>query len=138
MTKRVAIERLSTDDPNYQTAAKIADKVLTGATSDPTAGATHFLNPIIVRDKRGGSASFDSAPPAPSFERKDIRMGNDASNPGQGGQYDPDQGNPGQGQPGQEIPGQGNPGQAKPGQDIPGQGGDDDRPMPSEENEDDD
>jgi hypothetical protein len=31
------------------------DAVLNGATPDPTAGATHFLNPEIVRGRRGGS-----------------------------------------------------------------------------------
>ena len=31
------------------------DAVLTGEMPDPTAGATHFLNPTIVRQRRGGS-----------------------------------------------------------------------------------
>jgi Cell Wall Hydrolase len=55
MTKRRQIERLSADDPRYLDAAQIADAVLTGRTQDPTAGATHFLNPVIVRQRRGGS-----------------------------------------------------------------------------------
>jgi spore germination cell wall hydrolase CwlJ-like protein len=55
MTLRKAIEGLSRDDPRYQSAAIIADAVLSGQISDPTAGATHFLNPIIVRVRRGGS-----------------------------------------------------------------------------------
>jgi spore germination cell wall hydrolase CwlJ-like protein len=55
MTRRTAIEGLSPDDPRYQGAAIIADAVLTGQTPDPTAGATHFLNPVIVRVRRGGS-----------------------------------------------------------------------------------
>jgi hypothetical protein len=55
MIQRKAIERLSPDDPRYQSAAIIADAVLSGQTPDPTAGATHFLNPIIVRARRGGS-----------------------------------------------------------------------------------
>jgi cell wall hydrolase len=55
MTKRRQIERLSRDDPRYQNAAKIADIVLSGEMPDPTAGATHFLNPVIVRQRRGGS-----------------------------------------------------------------------------------
>jgi Cell Wall Hydrolase len=54
-TRRKAIEGLSPDDPRYQGAAIIADAVLTGQTPDPTAGATHFLNPVIVRVRRGGS-----------------------------------------------------------------------------------
>jgi len=53
-TKRSEIEGLSPDDPRYQSAAVIADAVLSGQTPDPTAGATHFLNPTIVRERRGG------------------------------------------------------------------------------------
>jgi spore germination cell wall hydrolase CwlJ-like protein len=55
MTQRKAIERLSLADPRYQSAAIIADAVLSGRAPDPTAGATHFLNPVIVRARRGGS-----------------------------------------------------------------------------------
>jgi hypothetical protein len=55
MTRRKEMERLSPDDPRYQNAARIADAVLAGQAPDPTAGATHFLNPIIVRQRRGGS-----------------------------------------------------------------------------------
>jgi spore germination cell wall hydrolase CwlJ-like protein len=55
MTRRKDMERLSPEDPRYQNAAQIADAVLTGQRPDPTAGATHFLNPTIVRQRRGGS-----------------------------------------------------------------------------------
>jgi N-acetylmuramoyl-L-alanine amidase len=55
MTRRKEVETLSLDDPRYQRAAIIADAVLSGRTPDPTAGATHFLNPTIVRERRGGS-----------------------------------------------------------------------------------
>ena len=55
MTRRRDIETLSLNDPRYQSAAIIADAVLSGQTPDPTAGATHFLNPTIVRERRGGS-----------------------------------------------------------------------------------
>jgi N-acetylmuramoyl-L-alanine amidase len=55
MTKRRQIEKLSRQDPRYQSAARIADIVLGGQMPDPTAGATHFLNPVIVRQRRGGS-----------------------------------------------------------------------------------
>ena len=55
MTQREAIECLSPDDPRYKGAARIADAILSGQMPDPTAGATHFLNPIIVRARRGGS-----------------------------------------------------------------------------------
>jgi spore germination cell wall hydrolase CwlJ-like protein len=39
----------------YQSAAVIADAVLSGQTPDPTAGATYFLNPTIVRERRDGA-----------------------------------------------------------------------------------
>lgn len=55
MTRRKEIRELSPNDPRYQSAALIADAVLGGLTPDPTAGATHFLNPVIVRERRGGS-----------------------------------------------------------------------------------
>ena len=55
MTRRKEIEKLSPHDPRYQNAARIADAVLTGQMSDPTAGATHFLNPTVVRQRRDGS-----------------------------------------------------------------------------------
>lgn len=55
MTRRKDIEGLSPNDPRYQIAAIIADAVLSGQAPDPTAGATHFLNPTIVRERRGGS-----------------------------------------------------------------------------------
>ena len=55
MTRRREMENLSRDDPRYQSAARIADTVLSGQMEDPTAGATHFLNPVIVRQRRGGS-----------------------------------------------------------------------------------
>jgi spore germination cell wall hydrolase CwlJ-like protein len=55
MTRRREMEGLSRNDPRYRRAAIIADAVLSGETPDPTAGATHFLNPTIVRQRRGGS-----------------------------------------------------------------------------------
>jgi hypothetical protein len=55
MTRRREMERLSPDNPRYRDAARIADAVLSGEMPDPTAGATHFLNPTIVRARRGGS-----------------------------------------------------------------------------------
>jgi len=56
MTKRQDMERLSPDDPRYRSAAQIADAVLNGEMPDPTAGATHFLNPAVVRQRRGSAA----------------------------------------------------------------------------------
>ena len=55
MTRRREMQTLSPSDPRYESAARIADAVLDGEMPDPTAGATHFLNPIIVRQRRGGS-----------------------------------------------------------------------------------
>jgi spore germination cell wall hydrolase CwlJ-like protein len=55
MTRRKEIGRLSPNDPLYKDAERIADAVLSGQIPDPTAGATHFLNPTIVRERRGGS-----------------------------------------------------------------------------------
>ena len=55
MTRKDDIEKLSTSDPRYLKAADVVDEVLAGLISDPTAGATHFLNPIVVRQRRGGS-----------------------------------------------------------------------------------
>ena len=54
MTRRRAIESSSPDDPRYKGAARIADAIRSGQTPDPTQGATHFLNPILVA-RRGGS-----------------------------------------------------------------------------------
>jgi spore germination cell wall hydrolase CwlJ-like protein len=55
MTRRDEMEKLSPADPRYRNAAQIADAVLSGQMPDPTAGATHFLNPMVVRKRRGGS-----------------------------------------------------------------------------------
>jgi len=55
MTRRKEVEALSPSDPRYRDAALIADAVISGQTPDPTAGATHFLNPTVVRQRRGGT-----------------------------------------------------------------------------------
>ena len=55
MTRRREMEKFAPDDSRYQSAARIADAVLSGEMPDPTAGATHFLNLTIVRQRRGGS-----------------------------------------------------------------------------------
>ena len=55
MTRRSEMENLAYDDRRYLSAALIADRVLSGELPDPTAGATHFLNPVVVRKRRGGS-----------------------------------------------------------------------------------
>jgi Cell Wall Hydrolase len=55
MTKRAEMESLDVEDYRYRNAAQIADAVLAGQMSDPTTGATHFLNPTVVRQRRGSS-----------------------------------------------------------------------------------
>ncbi len=55
MTRRRAMKKLAATDPGYRDAARIADKILMGDVADPTEGATHFLNPVIVRQRRGGT-----------------------------------------------------------------------------------
>ena len=55
MTRRKAMKELATTDPRYKDAARIADEVLMKDVADPTDGATHFLNPVIVRKRRGGT-----------------------------------------------------------------------------------
>jgi cell wall hydrolase len=55
MTRKSEIEGLSRTDPRYVKAAEIADAVLAGRIPDPTGGSTHFLNPVIVRERQGGS-----------------------------------------------------------------------------------
>ena len=55
MTRREEIESLGVDDYRYRSAAQIADAVLAGQMADPTTGATHFLNPTIVKQSRSGA-----------------------------------------------------------------------------------
>lgn len=39
----------------YREAADIVDMAVAGDIPDPTGGATHFLNPAIVKQRRGGT-----------------------------------------------------------------------------------
>jgi len=55
MTRRKELKKLHPFDPRFRKAAEVADAVLAGEIPDPTAGATHFLNPVVVRQRRGGS-----------------------------------------------------------------------------------
>jgi len=54
-TRRKELEKLHPFDPRFQKAARVTDAVLAGEMPDPTAGATHFLNPVVVRKRRGGT-----------------------------------------------------------------------------------
>ena len=66
MTRRREMQKLSPSDPRYESAARIADAVLAGEMPDPTAGATHFLNPVIVRAAaRRLAAGMGARQPAP-------------------------------------------------------------------------
>lgn len=49
--------------PAYQQTSDILDMVTNGEVPDPTGGATHFLNPDIVRQRRGGSLPSWAAQP---------------------------------------------------------------------------
>jgi hypothetical protein len=55
MTRREEMKSLSRNDPSYSDAARVVDAVLSDEMPDPTSGATHFLNPVVVRQRRGGS-----------------------------------------------------------------------------------
>lgn len=46
---------ISPNSPQYQRVGQIVDSVASGSTPDPTNGATHFLDPKIVKARRGGS-----------------------------------------------------------------------------------
>ena len=79
------MEKLAATDPRYKDAARIADEVLMGAVADPTEGATHFLNPVIVRQRRGGTLQLGRAekanPSAGTYSMRQIATLRDSSNP---------------------------------------------------------
>jgi hypothetical protein len=54
-TRSKELMSIPTNSPEYQNVGKIVDGVLSGSTPDPTNGATHFLDPVIVRQRRGGT-----------------------------------------------------------------------------------
>lgn len=54
-TRSKELMAIKPTSPQYQEAADIVDMVRSGEIPDPTGGATHFLNPQIVRQRRGGS-----------------------------------------------------------------------------------
>jgi hypothetical protein len=53
-TKRGELLAIRPDSPEYQKASQIVDAVLAGG-EDPTRGAVNFLNPEIVKARRGGT-----------------------------------------------------------------------------------
>jgi hypothetical protein len=56
------MKNLSRNDPSYRDAARVADAVLSEEMPDPTSGATHFLNPVVVRQRRAGSLPDEGQP----------------------------------------------------------------------------
>src|SRR5258707_7289238 len=53
-TRARELTAIKPDSDRYRQVAGVVDDVLAGRTPDPTGGATHFLQPDIVR-RRGGS-----------------------------------------------------------------------------------
>ena len=54
-TRARELTAIKRDSPAYRETSDIVDMVAGGDVPDPTGGATHFLNPDIVRQRRGGS-----------------------------------------------------------------------------------
>lgn len=54
-TRAKELMAIKPDSPAYRETSDIVDMVSGGEVPDPTGGATHFLNPDIVRQRRGGS-----------------------------------------------------------------------------------
>lgn len=54
-TRAKELVGISPQSKQYQRVGQIVDSVASGATPDNTAGATHFLDPGIVKARRGGS-----------------------------------------------------------------------------------
>jgi hypothetical protein len=52
---RARMARLSPNSPGYKRLAEIYDSIQAGTFEDPTGGASFFLNPAVVRQRRGGS-----------------------------------------------------------------------------------
>lgn len=54
-TRAKELNAIKPSSPAYRDASDIVDMVASGDIPDPTGGATHFLNPAIVKQRRGGS-----------------------------------------------------------------------------------
>jgi conjugal transfer mating pair stabilization protein TraG len=54
-TRTKELVGISPNSPQYQQTGKIVDSVASGNAQDFTGGATHFLNPTIVRSRTGGT-----------------------------------------------------------------------------------
>lgn len=62
-TRRNELLAIKPTSPAYQETSDILDMVANGEVPDPTGGATHFLAPDIVRQRRGGSLPSWAAQP---------------------------------------------------------------------------
>jgi spore germination cell wall hydrolase CwlJ-like protein len=62
-TKAGQLMAIRPDSGAYRDASDIVDMVAKGDIPDPTNGATHFLNPVIVKARRGGSLPDWAASP---------------------------------------------------------------------------
>jgi Cell Wall Hydrolase len=54
-TRARELMAIKPDSDRYQKTAAVVDDVLSGKVPDPTGGATHFLDPELVRGRRGGT-----------------------------------------------------------------------------------
>ena len=62
-TRGRELSNIPVNSQPYQDAAKVVSDAVSGRSPDPTGGATHFLNPSIVMQRRGGSLpSWAQAP----------------------------------------------------------------------------
>jgi spore germination cell wall hydrolase CwlJ-like protein len=64
ITRRQELLSYSPNSAAYQKAGQIVDAVVSGEVPDSTNGATHFLNPTIVKQRRGSLPGWASRPVA--------------------------------------------------------------------------
>jgi spore germination cell wall hydrolase CwlJ-like protein len=63
-TRSKELMAIKPTDPAYRETSDIVDMAKSGDIPDPTNGATHFLNPNIVMQRRGSLPSWAQAPVA--------------------------------------------------------------------------
>lgn len=54
-TRANELKAIKPQSAAYRNAADIVDMAVGGEVPDPTGGATHFLNPVVARQRRGGA-----------------------------------------------------------------------------------
>jgi len=57
-TRKEELMGISTEDPKYKQAYQMSESLMNGTAEDPTGGATHFLNPEVVRQRSGKTPSW--------------------------------------------------------------------------------